>query len=643
MQDQDIAGKPRSPRWIYYSLLLSVVAAIALYLPGITGPFIHDDTGQITANPDVRITEVTAENLQRSTSHYPARPLPMMTFALNHASCGLDASCYKSTNIFIHAATGLALFIFLTLLASAGRRRRLFTMPEWLPLVVTALWLLHPLNVSTTLYVVQRMTQLSVLFSLLFLACYLQARFVAGTVAARAGWSLAAAGSLLLGLWSKESAALALPLAGLLELLLLSPRQRQRITHPLLTGWIIVVLAFAALTLLALYPPPVIARSYLQRDFLPMERLLGEARILWYYASEIIWPHADRMSFFLDFIPLSRSLLDPWTTLPAVLGWFTLCGAALATLLRGPSLWAFGVLFFLVGHLIESTVFGIAPAYEHRNYGPAIGLILATGALAHAALRQARLHVIVAVVALGFCCVQLIARVDTWSSGTAFAAHLQQPQFSASYNGTLDYASYYDQQAGQLTESPELARLFRQKALAGFRHGATLSTQPYAALSYLVLKAPTFDEREAHWQQLFVVAANQPATYDALNWANVMASCLLVPQCPVSRDNFARYLDVLLAQPKTPTVLRRKLQRTAGTFFTRVYGDPEKGIALARLAATSGQPDARESLIKNLAFAGRIEEAQREYDAFSREHALDPERRERIEQEIGNPGTPTGR
>ncbi|MFP5439897.1 MAG: hypothetical protein ACLGHJ_00270 [Gammaproteobacteria bacterium] len=640
MQDQATAETPRSPRWIYYSLLVSVVAAIVLYLPGITGPFIHDDTGQITANPDVLITEITVENLVRSTSHYPSRPLPMMSFALNHASCGLETSCYKSTNIFIHAATGLALFIFLTVLAKAGRRRRLFETPAWLPLVVTALWLLHPLNVSTTLYVVQRMTQLSILFSLLFLACYLQARFLSGNIATRTGWYVAAAGSLLLGLWSKENAALALLLAGLLELLLLSPQQRQRLAHPRITGWVIAALAFAALAWLALYPTTFIARSYLQRDFLPVERLLGEARILWYYASEVLWPDASRMSFFLDFIPLSRSLLDPWTTLPAVLGWYVLCGAALASLLRGPSLWGFGVLFFLVSHLIESTLIGLVPAYEHRNYGAAIGLILAGCALLYPVLRTTWPRAMVTVAALLFCSLQLIARVDTWSSETAFASQLQQPQFSASYNGTLSYAAYYDQQADQLTDSPAMARLFRQKSLVGFRHAATLSTQPYAALSFLVLKAPTAEEREARWQELFSVAARKPATYDALNWANVMASCLLLPQCPVSRDNFARYMDILLAQPKTPTVLRNKLRRTAGTFFTKVYGAPEKGIALARLAAASGQPDARESLIKNLAFAGHIDEAQREYEALARDYALDPKRRERIEWEIANPGAP---
>src|SRR5690606_1976486 len=49
-------------------------------------------------------------------------------------------------------------------------------------LLVTAIWLLHPMQVSTVLYVVQRMAQLSAFFTLLALIAY-----VTGRVAAERG------------------------------------------------------------------------------------------------------------------------------------------------------------------------------------------------------------------------------------------------------------------------------------------------------------------------------------------------------------------------------------------------------------------------------------------------------------------------
>ena len=55
---------------------------------------------------------------------------------------------------------------------------------RWLALLTSALWLLHPLHVSTVLYAVQRMAQLSTLFTLAGL--YVFARY-------RSRWAVAGA------------------------------------------------------------------------------------------------------------------------------------------------------------------------------------------------------------------------------------------------------------------------------------------------------------------------------------------------------------------------------------------------------------------------------------------------------------------
>src|SRR3546814_5561048 len=73
-------------------------------------------------------------------------------------------------------------------------------------MLCAARWALHPMQVSTVLYVVQRMTELAALFSLLGLICYVYGRqFVARPIAA---WTWMASGIGFFGLLaalSKES------------------------------------------------------------------------------------------------------------------------------------------------------------------------------------------------------------------------------------------------------------------------------------------------------------------------------------------------------------------------------------------------------------------------------------------------------
>ena len=64
----------------------------------------------------------------------PERPLAMASYTLAYALCGDSPACQKGPNIVLHLLTGGALFLFLSLLTSAGRQRQLFTLPVWFPL-----------------------------------------------------------------------------------------------------------------------------------------------------------------------------------------------------------------------------------------------------------------------------------------------------------------------------------------------------------------------------------------------------------------------------------------------------------------------------------------------------------------------------
>ena len=121
--------------------------------------------------------------------------------------------------------------------------------------------------------------------------------------------------------------------------------------------------------------------GYLYRDFTLTERLLTQPRALFDYIVNLLIPVTESITPFHDAYAHSKSLLEPITTLFSLL--------ALAALLilawlvrRSQPLVAFGLLWFFVGHLVESTLLPLELYFPHRNYLPAIGLYLALGALA---------------------------------------------------------------------------------------------------------------------------------------------------------------------------------------------------------------------------------------------------------------------
>jgi protein O-mannosyl-transferase len=99
-------------------------------------------------------------------------------------------------------------------------------------------------------------------------------------------------------------------------------------------------------------------------------------RILWYYIRLLVIPSVNELGLFHDDIPLSTNLFTPYTTFLSVVGILALLIFALIRIRRYPII-SFAILWFLAGHLLESTVFGLELVYEHRNYLPSFGIMFA--------------------------------------------------------------------------------------------------------------------------------------------------------------------------------------------------------------------------------------------------------------------------
>ena len=195
------------PRGSWWVVLALVVATMLAYIPALDAPFVLDDW-----------VTIDASSRWESAAGMPTagRPLVMATLAANYEVNRLlgvnqqpdpdgpnKAVGYRLFNVLLHLLTGALLF---AVLRRAIRERPI--PQDWREIadplagVVTALWLLHPIQSEVINYVVQRSEGLA---SLCYLAVlYASQRAWDATPSSRARWFALAVVACVLGMLSKE-------------------------------------------------------------------------------------------------------------------------------------------------------------------------------------------------------------------------------------------------------------------------------------------------------------------------------------------------------------------------------------------------------------------------------------------------------
>jgi len=446
----------RPARFVAVALIL-ILAAFLVYLPGIGGPWVFDDYASLLGNLFIKVDKPDWDALYRATWSFDGsplhRPIAMLSFALNHWFAGGFQSTvpFKAVNIAIHGINALLVyFLCLQLFRAAPISPRVAgnqfaTSQHWWALLLASIWLVHPIQLTSVLYVIQRMTSLSATFSLLALLSYFHARTSRNTRAWP--WYLATAILLLMSVFTKENGILTLLYFPLIEILILQ-------NHPLFLKWkklslrhkqviyvAIGIVSTALVTAIVLWSLP----GYDYRTFTPTERLLTEARVLVFYLSLILVPRINALSLFHDDISISTSLVAPWTTLPSILILGVLLLSAVLLRRQNP-LFTFGIFWFFIGHLLESTIFGLEIAHEHRNYLPSLGILIALVSLLgpHVSRLGTRALVALATVILLVFGSTTLLRSYQWSSFTklyAFEAlhHPDSPILQMELSSVLQY------------------------------------------------------------------------------------------------------------------------------------------------------------------------------------------------------------
>jgi hypothetical protein len=355
-----------------------LIAALAIFWPATHGPFVFDDfpnLGNLSRLGGTIDRAHLGQYLTAFTGN-PGRPLAALSFLIEDSAWPTDPFPFKRNNILWHLLAGVLVFAVSRKLARAVPKTA--ARAEWIALAATAMWLIHPMQLSATMLVVQRMNLLSSIFMLGGLLCYLRCL----DASARSDtFKVVVAGSMLgiaaaVAFLCKENGVLVFAYATALNLTLLRERITRFAPAPrqlLLWGAAAPILALAAV---AAANFRTIVRAYGTRSFTLPERVLTEPRILLDYLHGIFLPHLGGQGIFHDNYPFSTGLFDP----PATAACLLLLAIAITSawkMRRAHPWYSFAVFWFLAGHLIESTVWPLELYFEHRNYLPMVGPLLA--------------------------------------------------------------------------------------------------------------------------------------------------------------------------------------------------------------------------------------------------------------------------
>lgn len=364
-------------------LIALIGLAIFVYWPGLNGPFLFDDfpnlepLGAYNAVDNFESFKLFVLN---GFAGPTGRPLSLLSFLINDNTWPSDPWGFKYTNLLLHVLNGLLLFWLTYRLLLAYLPAQRLREAAWLALLAAGLWLIHPLHISTVLYVVQRMTELSALFVLLGLLGYVVARSQLERTPGRALILMTGAIGLgtLAATFSKENGALLPVFALVIEMTVFAGQKAPR----WLNLWRAVVLGLPTLAILGYLARPLWRNTgevISNRGFTLIERLFTEARIVTEYLQHLFLPTPISRGLYADAYPLSTGWLSPPETAMAIGLLGLLFGLALWLRQRLPLL-SLAILFFFAGHLLESTTISLELYFEHRNYLPAVFLFLPVAA-----------------------------------------------------------------------------------------------------------------------------------------------------------------------------------------------------------------------------------------------------------------------
>lgn len=519
-------------------LIASLFAYAWLIQPALTGPFFFDDF------VNLEHLALIQGNFQNHWGDYLAafegslgRPIAALSFLINDNAWPANPYSFKLTNVLIHLLNGVLVFVFLRQLAKLSPQ-----LPQHIiwPLLAMAAWLFHPIQISTQMLVVQRMTLLSATFSLVGLWAYIyllqQSRSWRGDFGAIAALGTAT----ILAIFCKENGALLPIFALVLNTTLLSDALKQktianrRLIH-------LSCLLPALIIICMIIQIGLQTNAFSHREFTLAERIFTQCHVVFDYIKEILFPSLTGSGIYHDDFPINKSLFEPIST-------FLICIAFIgsiswAVLKRDNHVIAsFAILWFFAGHLMESTVIPLELYFEHRNYLPLLGIVIAVTAIPFHLVERKQIGFFFLGIWLAMLTAITTLQAPVWGN-TAMLVTFWTTDHPKSLRATQELAKYYFDTADP-QESINVT-------MYAYENGINSADLPLAALLTTCWRPGT-----GYYKSLLELSKTaiqkSPFSNGSLVVLQKLNNDVQNDNCPdvINRQSWWLLSDVLLANPK---------------------------------------------------------------------------------------------
>ncbi len=352
---------------LFFPLFFLFVTFLA-YFNSFTVPFLFDDYNQILNRANIHSFTVFKD--LSFWLNVNQRPFSLFTLAVNYHFGGENVFGYHLLNVFIHFLSGLFLFYWLRMLPAVNSSTR----RSWLPLLATLFFLLHPAQIQSVTYIVQRMTSLSGMFLILSVLLYTYARLehVRQTDIRKVVlYYCAAILAGVLGLLSKQNAVVFPVVFLLVEFFFIRNKEGKIYRTYLISMFAVGIVALA--TVLVFVGLPAENASISRIDY-----LATQMQVIPRYFQLMLLP----IGLSIDQgVKIVDGFFNVWSLLGALFN-LAMLGFSIYMVKKEPLI-SFGILWIYITLFIESSIFPITdPMFDQRMYLPLAGFSLVLLALA---------------------------------------------------------------------------------------------------------------------------------------------------------------------------------------------------------------------------------------------------------------------
>jgi tetratricopeptide (TPR) repeat protein len=391
----------------YFVFALFVIVAFLAYSNSFNVPFNFDDEVQIVFNEDVH--NLSAFSNIGEWMKVNRRPFSFFTLAINYAIGGENVTGYHIANFIIHLLTAVLLFLWLkTITTRPGNCK----MPVYYAVIVSLFFLLHPVQTQSVTYIIQRMSALAGMFSMLSVYLYTLSRLSflqKNNTVKSALYLVLAATAAVFALLSKQNAVIIPFILILTEIFFIRTTEGKKCNKFIGIAGIAALLIFAVPAIL--FGLPVETTEISRLDY-----LATQMTVIPRYFATMLTATGLSIDHGVEAVSNIRNIR-------------VISGAAFLTALlviavikaRRFPLFSFGIFWVFITLSVESSIIPIRDVmFDQRMYLPLAGFSMALWSLLFYFLRNKTklLYVLAALWIIGLS-VSTYSRNNTWQNRTA--------------------------------------------------------------------------------------------------------------------------------------------------------------------------------------------------------------------------------